>query len=81
MRKGQIKSARGEIVDFDDLIAQASQKPVNKKTTEVKKKIKETVLRGKLNGYIPHAPEEEKSPAEVTQITLPMNLKKKKETE
>lgn len=81
MRRGLIKSARGEVVDFDDLIAKASQKPLNKKMTEVKKKIKESTSKVKLTGHTPRAPQEEKSPAEATQITLPMSLKKKKETE
>lgn len=81
MRRGLIKSARGEVVDFDDLIAKASQKPLNKKTTEVKKKIKESTSKVKLRGHTPQIPQEEKTPAEVTQITLPMTLKKKKETQ
>jgi hypothetical protein len=79
MRKGLIRSARGEVVDFDDLVAKASQKPVNKKTSEVVKKIKEAAKpKAKLSGHIPKPSTDEKSPAEETMIVLPMQSSKKK---
>ena len=81
MRKGLIRSARGDVVDFDDLIAKASQKPVNKKTSEVAKKIKESSnSKSKISGaHIPKPPStEDSSPAEATMIVLPMQTSKKK---
>ena len=80
MRRDNIKSARGEVVDFDSLIQKANTRSARSfKTDEVPQKIKEVQAKQKLSGHIPSAPilEEEIVPADAAMITV----KKKKPTE
>jgi hypothetical protein len=75
MRRDLIRSARGVLVNFDDLAAKAAQKPKDPlKTNEVKIAVQQKKQQTKLRGNIvPQA--EEATPAESAMITATFKKK------
>lgn len=71
MRRDLIRSARGAIVDFDDLAEKAKQKPKEPpKTSEVKRAMQAPKPARRLRGnVVPVAVQEDASPAESAMIT------------
>lgn len=67
-----IRSAKGDLVDFDALIAKSSAKI---QSTEIETAPKTAPQKKTTKGFVPAAPEEPKTPAETAAIVV---VRKKK---
>lgn len=70
-RRDLTRSARGDVVNFDQLIENARAKPVSAKRmkSEIARAAVEEAKAKRMSGFIPAVPET-KTPAEATQVTV-----------